>query len=124
MISSQCACANSVRWPTFACFQAWPIGLVGSGLLALLMAGAEVCCWLAVISTGCSFAASLTGMRLVFLAGWARPLVSVRVLTFGISERASSSRRTVATVLSLLWVSFPICRLLVVGAAFSSAAIS
>src|SRR5262249_19229340 len=111
MMSIQCAFTNSVRWLAFARIQAWLIMLLGSGWATLLTPDPDVCGWLTVVSAGCSLAASSSTLRLAFVlaaglsvlwlflfAGWARPLVSVRVVTFGISERASSPRRTVPTV--------------------------
>src|SRR6516225_1811913 len=55
--------------------------------------------------------------------GCLRPLVSVLVPTFGISERASSSLRTLATVLSSAFICLAICRFDASGFALTSLAI-
>ena len=64
------------------------------------------------------------GIALALLAGCDRPLVSVRVVTFRISERLSRSARTVATVLSSVLASFAVALLDRLGSAFSSLAIA
>ena len=62
------------------------------------------------------------GFVVVFRAGCFRPLLSVRVETFGISERRSSSARTAPTVLSSTFAILAVALFDLSGLAFSNAA--